>query len=207
MTAKAVRRRLNPVERRGLILDEALRLFAERHYSAVTVRDIALTCEINVGLIYHYFDSKDDLVRCALGHAIEQLIEGYEQRRVASDDPRDEILAWLDMHIAIAPTLSRMVKLMSDCASSDIRDAEIDALVAGFYQSEKSVLESALQKGVASGRFAPLDVPKMARRIGLMLDGIFHASASRGDNRIIADIRDLADFLDTVLVVGSGSRE
>ncbi len=73
--------------------------------------------------------------------------------------------------------------------------------MAGFYRSEKSVLESALQKGVATGRFAPLDVPKMARRIGLMLDGIFHASASRGDNRIIEDIRDLAEFLDTMLGV------
>lgn len=206
MTAKAVRRRLNPVERRTLILDEALRLFAERHYLAVTVRDIALTCEINVGLIYHYFDSKDDLVRCALGHAIEQLIEGYEQRRVASDDPRDEILAWLDTHIAITPTLSRMVKLMSDCASSDIRDAELDALVAGFYASEKSVLERALDKGVASGQFTALDVPKTARRIGLMLDGIFHASASRGDDRIVEDIRDLAGFLDTMLGIVPGSR-
>lgn len=199
MTAKAVRRRLNPTERRTLILDEALRLFAERHYSVVTVRDIALACGINVGLIYHYFDSKDDLVRCALAHAIAQLVEGYEQRRVASDDPRGEIMAWLDAHITIAPTLARMVKLMSDYASSDIRDAELDALVAGFYRSEKGVLESALAKGVASGRFGALDVPRTARRIGLMLDGIFFASASRGDDRIVEDIRDLADFLGAML--------
>lgn len=199
MTAKAVRRRLNPVERRTLILDEALRLFAERHYSTVTVRDVALACEINVGLIYHYFDSKDDLVRCALAYAIAQLVEGYEARRIASDEPRDEIMAWLDAHITIAPTLARMVKLMSDYSSSDIRDAELDALVAGFYASEKSVLESALAKGVANGRFAAIDVPRTARRIGLMLDGIFFASASRGDNRIVDDIRDLADFLGTLL--------
>lgn len=199
MTAKAVRRRLNPAERRTLILDEALRLFAERHYSSVTMRDVALACGINVGLIYHYFDSKDDLVRCALAHAIGQLVEGYEARRTTIEDPRDEILAWLDMHIAIAPTLSRMVKLMSDCASSDIRDAAIDALVAGFYESEKTVLERAIGKGVASGRFGPLDVARTARCIGLMLDGIFHASASRGDNRIVEDIRDLAGFLDTML--------
>lgn len=199
MTAKAVRRRLQPAERRTIILDEALRLFAERHYAMVTVRDIALTCDINVGLIYHYFDSKDHLVRCALEYAIEQLVAGYEERRIALDDPRAEILAWLETHVTITPTLTRMVKLMSDYASSDIRDAELDAVVAGFYEGEKTVLESALQKGVDSGRFMPVDVPKTARHIGLMLDGIFHASASRGDDRIVADIEDLVEFLDVML--------
>ncbi|HZX86851.1 MAG TPA: hypothetical protein VFF19_24990, partial [Reyranella sp.] len=49
------------------------------------------------------------------------------------------------------------------------------------------------------GRFMAVDVPKTARRIGLMLDGIFHASASRGDDRIVADIEDLVDFLDVML--------
>jgi len=199
MTAKAVRRRLQPAERRTIILDEALRLFAERHYAMVTVRDIALTCDINVGLIYHYFDNKDHLVRCALEHAIEQLVAGYEERRIALDDPRAEILAWLETHVTITPTLTRMVKLMADYASSDIRDAELDAVIAGFYEGEKTVLESALQKGVDSGRFMAIDVPRTARRIGLMLDGIFHASASRGDDRIVADIQDLVDFLDVML--------
>lgn len=199
MTARPVRRRLDPAERRALILEEALSLFAGRHYSSVTVRDVALACGINVALIYHYFESKDDLVRCALAHAIEQLVEGYEARRASTDDPHDAIRAWLDTHIAIAPTLSRMVKLMSDYASSDIRDAELDALVAGFYRREKALLEGALARGVASGRFGPVDVPRTARRIGLMLDGIFYASASRGDDRIVEDIRDLADFIGAML--------
>lgn len=195
MTAKAARRRLPPAERRAMILDEALRLFAERHYSVVTVRDIAQTCEMNVGLLYHYFDSKDDLVRQALEHAIGQLMLGYEERRTEQADPLAEILAWLEIHIEIAPTLARMVKLMADYASSRLRDDELDALIAGFYRGEKEVLESALSRGIAGGLFRPHDIGLMARRIGLMLDGIFFASASRGDNRIEADIRDLADTL------------
>ncbi|WP_428031849.1 TetR/AcrR family transcriptional regulator [Ancylobacter sp.] len=199
MTARTARKRLQPAERRGMILEEALRLFAERHFSVVTVRDIALVCGINVGLLYHYFDNKDDLVRRALGHAIEQLMAGYEERRAAGVEPLAEILAWLDTHIELAPTLALMVKLMSDYASSGLRDDEVDALIAGFYAREKQLLESALQRGMDSGRFTPVDIPRTARRIGLMLDGIFHASASRGDDRIIDDITDLADFVRDML--------
>ncbi|GLK84733.1 TetR/AcrR family transcriptional regulator [Ancylobacter defluvii] len=195
MTAKTARRRLPPAERRAMILDEALRLFAERHYAVVTVRDIAQVCEMNVGLLYHYFDSKDDLVRRALEHAIQQLMLGYEARRTQQPDPLAEILAWLESHVEIAPTLIRMVKLMADYASSGMQDEVLDALIAGFYGGEKELLEDALQRGIAAGLFQPHDISRTARRIGLMLDGIFFASTSRGDNRVAQDIRDLAEVL------------
>lgn len=199
MTAKVARRRLPPAERRAMILDEALRLFAERHYSVVTVRDIAQVCDMNVGLLYHYFDSKDDLVRRALEHAIHQLNDGYEAHRAGQGEPLAEILAWLETHIAIAPTMARMVKLMSDYAGSGMRDDELDALIAGFYGREKVVLEEALERGAAAGRFRPLDIARTARQIGLTLDGIFFASSSRGDDRIIDDIRDFAAILPGML--------
>lgn len=198
---KPARKRLQPAERRTMILDEALRLFAERHYSIVTVRDIAQSCDMNVGLLYHYFDNKDDLVRRALGHAIEQLGVSYEARRAAGLDPLAEILAWLDTHVELALTLAQMVKLMSDYANSNIRDEEIDGLIAGFYEGEKRVLEGALRRGIEAGRFGPIDVSRVARRIGLMLDGIFYASASRRDERIEDDIRDLADLVRGMLGV------
>lgn len=205
MTAKTSRRRLQPAERRIMILEEALRLFAERHYSAVTVRDIAQVCAMNVGLLYHYFASKDDLVHRALEHAILQLDAGYEARR-GDTDPLSEILAWLETHIALAPTLTRMVKLMGDYAGGSVRDPELDELIAGFYRREKEVLEGALQRGMASGQFPPLDASRTARRIGLLLDGIFFASASRGDDRIADDIRDLADVLPSWIGVTNPSR-
>lgn len=201
MVARPARKRLQPAERRVMILEEALRLFAQRHFSVVTVRDIALVCEINVGLLYHYFDNKDDLVRRALGHAIEQLMAGYEARRAAGAAPLREILAWLDIHMELAPTLAQMVKLMSDYASSGLRDEELDGLIAGFYAREKLLLEGALRRGVEGGDFAAVDIEKTARRIGLMLDGIFYASASRGDDRITEDIADLADFVRAMLGV------
>ncbi|TCK23803.1 TetR family transcriptional regulator [Ancylobacter aquaticus] len=201
MAARTARKRLQPAERRVMLLEEALRLFATRHFSVVTVRDIALVCDVNVGLLYHYFDNKDDLVRRALGHAIEQLMAGYEARRAAGAEPLAEILAWLDIHMELAPTLAQMVKLMADYASSGLRDDELDGLIAGFYGREKQLLEGALARGVESGRFAPVDIPRTARRIGLMLDGIFYASASRGDDRIVDDIADLADFVRDLLGV------
>ncbi|MFG1462801.1 TetR/AcrR family transcriptional regulator [Xanthobacter sp. DSM 24535] len=196
MNVKAVRQRLDPAKRSELILDAALQLFGTSHYSIVTVRDIALACGINVGLIYHYFENKDHLFRRVLAHALNQIMVGYEERRgVRENDPLSDIGAWLDIQITIAPTVTRMVKIMADYAALNARDAEVDQLIANFYRDERVLVEETLARGIAAGMYRPVDAAKMARLIGLHLDGIFHASASRGDDRIADDIEELREFL------------
>lgn len=188
---KPTRVRLDPAVRSELILDEALRQFAERHYSVVTVRDIAVGCGVNPALIYHYFASKDHLFRGALRHALEQMLSEYDARRPDAVDPLAEIMAWLDTSAALVPTLSRMVKIMADYAASNVRDAPTDAIIRRFYAEEIDLFERSIARGVETGRFRPVNVAMMARTISLHLDGIFHASARRGDDRIVEDVDDL----------------
>ncbi|MBX9468007.1 MAG: TetR/AcrR family transcriptional regulator [Rhizobium sp.] len=53
-----------------LILDATLGLVGTSHFSVVTMRDIALACDVNVALLYHYFSSKDHLIRAVLSRAL-----------------------------------------------------------------------------------------------------------------------------------------
>ena len=50
-----------PVRRR--LLGEATRLFAERGFEATSVQEIVVAAGVTKGAMYHYFDSKDDLLR------------------------------------------------------------------------------------------------------------------------------------------------
>ena len=53
--------------RRLQILDGALRAFAERGYSQASNKDIAVAAGIkSAGLIYHYFENKEDLLRAVI---------------------------------------------------------------------------------------------------------------------------------------------
>lgn len=196
---RPARRRLAPAARTELILEEALRLFAERHYSNVTIRDIASACGVNPALIYHYFDSKEDLFRRALSYAMDQLYAGYSDVRACAPDPRAEIMAWLDIHVSIASTVTRMTQLMSDHSASHGDDAGARALIRDFYAFEQTLLEDCIGRGVAAGLFRPVDVARTARTVSLQLDGIFYASASRGDDRIERDIADLRALVAALL--------
>lgn len=194
---KVARQRLDPEKRIELILDATLGLVGTSHFSVVTMRDIALACNVNVALLYHYFSSKDELIRAVLARALGQITDDYERRR---EEHRADFLAdigaWFATHRMMAPTMmSRMVKLMSDQAAQPVKDPELDALVQGFYRFERELVVSTLETGMADGRYRPVGAPKLARFVGLHLDGIFHAAESRGEVRIAEDIEELRDLL------------
>src|SRR5579859_5974702 len=85
--SKATRRRLPPEARVRYILDGALDLFSRQPYAAVTTRDIAAACGVNVALIYYYFKNKDVLFHAVIKHAIDEALQNYKQRTRDVRDP------------------------------------------------------------------------------------------------------------------------
>jgi AcrR family transcriptional regulator len=51
-----------PVDRRRQILDAAVRVFARQGFHACRVSDIANEAGVAYGLVYHYFDSKEQIL-------------------------------------------------------------------------------------------------------------------------------------------------
>lgn len=195
----AIRKRLDPVQRSESILEQAFKLFSERHYSSVTMRDIAECCGINVSLIYHYFDSREHLLEAVLDHAIERLIGDYRALGAEQATPWRAVESWLDLHVEDAAIVMPMVKILADHMGKRGENAAVDAAVDKLFRNERAFLEAALRRGVDAGDFAPVDAAQMARFIGLHLDGIFHGSASRGEARIAGDIGDLKDMVRRLL--------
>jgi AcrR family transcriptional regulator len=62
-----------PVRRR--LLAEATRLFAERGFEGTSVQEIVLAAGVTKGAMYHYFDSKDDLLHEIYGRVLRMQME------------------------------------------------------------------------------------------------------------------------------------
>jgi len=60
-------------ETRARLLDAAARLFAERGYARVTVRDICKKARANVAAVNYHFGGKDGLYRAVMRHAMETM--------------------------------------------------------------------------------------------------------------------------------------
>jgi TetR/AcrR family transcriptional regulator, fatty acid metabolism regulator protein len=58
----ATRAKGKPVDKRRLILDAAVRVFARRGFHHCRVSDVADEAGVAYGLVYHYFDSKEEIL-------------------------------------------------------------------------------------------------------------------------------------------------
>src|SRR3712207_2425068 len=78
-------------ERRNQLVDAALRLFAEKGFEKTTIKDLTEAVGVAQGLIYHYFESKEELLFAAVDR------HGFlpELRRVLAasyERPAEEVL-------------------------------------------------------------------------------------------------------------------
>jgi TetR/AcrR family transcriptional regulator, fatty acid metabolism regulator protein len=93
MTAARGRTAVAAADKRRVILDAAVRVFARRGFNACRVSDIADEAGVAYGLVYHYFRSKDevlDTVFLERWNLMLDLIREVDGRDVA---PREKLRA------------------------------------------------------------------------------------------------------------------
>ncbi|MBK8904979.1 MAG: TetR/AcrR family transcriptional regulator [Anaerolineaceae bacterium] len=62
-------------ETRATIVESAMRLFAQKGYATTTTRSIATEAGLSVGLMYHYFDSKERLLYAVFDFVMARIDE------------------------------------------------------------------------------------------------------------------------------------
>ncbi len=89
-------------ERRQQIIDGALGVFSSKGFIAATNKDIAEAANINsTGLIYHYFDSKEDLLKAVIEHYAPPMQMLAEADSFMALEPKEALvkfgMAYLEM--------------------------------------------------------------------------------------------------------------
>src|SRR5947209_810031 len=119
--------RLQVDERRQQLLDAGARLFAERAYEEISMRQLAEAAGVSKPLLYHYFPSKIDLFKAAVAEKateLQQLIEPSGE-----GTPLDQLSRSLDAYLAwIEDNANTWSKLMQSAANLP----EARELVEGF---------------------------------------------------------------------------
>jgi len=94
------------IDRRQLILEAALSVFAEQGFEAATNKEIAERAGVNQGLIYFYFESKADMFFAAFEHharfVMAELDVVFEQER--DEEPASGLAQLLRQIVAILDT-------------------------------------------------------------------------------------------------------
>lgn len=89
----------------------ATELFASKGYQATSVRDIANAMGMTVSNIYHYFGSKEGLLRAILKHYSQILLDQLRDVAARDLDPLQRFRLLLSTHLQVAGTRPRENKI------------------------------------------------------------------------------------------------
>jgi TetR/AcrR family transcriptional regulator, fatty acid metabolism regulator protein len=80
-----------PVDKRRQILDAAIRVFARQGFHSTRVSDIADEAGVAYGLVYHYFDSKDQVLNELFTERWSLLLAAIEAADRQPTGPREKL--------------------------------------------------------------------------------------------------------------------
>ena len=156
-----VRDRKSPEVRRAEILDAAERLLVRRGIDAVSIADIAQEAGAAKGLLYHYFESKDDLIAVLRERYLSDWYSEIE-RLLAATGAGDE-----------EDRFARFLRSMYEFHADKI---ELHHLLLGGEGAEHDIIQKTrklllefVRLGVRSGRFS---VAKLEPTVDFILNGL-----------------------------------
>ena len=181
-------RRRQAEERRAQLIDTALEVFAAKGVEGATVKDLSEAAGVAQGLLYHYFRSKEDLLRAAL----ERHYFLPELQRITSPDrdrPAREVL------VEIGQRFGAMLRERRQLLQVMLREAPTNPAVAerveGARREGVRLLAKYLDSRVAAGELRAHDTEATAR---LLLYAVVMAHLTDG-----LDEGFLSAVVDTIL--------
>ena len=135
------------IDKRRLILDAGVRVFARQGFHTCRVSDIADEAGVAYGLVYHYFASKDEILNTLFLERWDVMLAAIAEADASSRSPRDKLLAVAgfivdsyrhdpDLMKVIIVEVTRAANTFGRTHLAKIRDAY--ALIAAIVQRAQS---------------------------------------------------------------------
>jgi len=123
-------------EKKQLIMDAALELFANNGYASTSISQIAEKTSISKGLMYNYFSSKEELLQSILNLLSDEIAEMIDPNH-DNEISEEEALLFFDLYFDMIKKKREQIKLYSQIS--------VQPEVVG-YVSEKKINTNILKQ-------------------------------------------------------------
>jgi len=150
------------IKTKDKILRAAVRLFSDRGYDKVSMRDIAAAVGVKAASIYNHYNSKEELLKSIYEFYVDRQRRLFpspeEHLRMAETASLTQLLSSLDIHYA-PPEVDEMMNRIITIAVREINvDRDSEQFIRGsIFDSVNSLLRPLLKRMVELGRLEPFD--------------------------------------------------
>jgi len=142
------------------LLDHAAHIFCEKGYAGASMRDLSRAAGMSLAGLYHYFESKEDLLYLIQKHTFRTIIDQLQERLKESSDAEERVRIFIENHLEYFLANKEAMKVLTheDETLKNGRGAEIRAIKREYYKICLDLLEDLRrEKGLQfSGRLAVL---------------------------------------------------
>lgn len=187
---------------RERIVSTALRLFAEKGFAAVGIREIASEVGLSSATLYHYMGSKDDMLQEIMTDRLSRLLTVTRLALTGLKRPEDKLVTVVRVHVLVHALHPDSV------VDHQIRDLgpQARAAVIGLRDEYEAIWRSLLADGSAGGTFR-IGSPKLTRLALLEMCNGVATWYSRSGEFTPGDIADhFADLALGTVAARRGSR-
>ena len=147
------------VRKRVEILRSAAAAFRDRGFAATSMRAVALQVGLTPGALYHYFDSKSDLLYFCQEYSADRMIE--RARKV--------LRLGVSWQMKLRAIITEQMLCMLDELNGSAAHLEYHALsraqrerIVRKRDAYEAIVRGVLEKGIRAREFAPCDVKMVA---------------------------------------------
>ena len=186
-------------EMRQRILDGAYRAMLAGGYRGTTMPAIAAEADVSVGLLYRYFDSKEELYLAMCEGVTQAQLDELAAHLGTIADPSERVAAAVRHFVDSLEAEGWGAIVTTGWAEADVRPALRDILRRRCDQV-RAFAAMFLREAIARGEIAPVDVEGLSLGTAMLLDGVIAHHAESGD-RFDADLvqRSVNALLDPVM--------
>lgn len=147
------RRRLAPEERKRLLLNDAVEIFATRGIGRGGHTEIAELGGVSVATVFNYFNTREDLVDAVLDEVEAQLLSLAEEVYNQGDAPLDAIQNHIKTFLSMCETNPAYIKVWLEWSCS-IRE-DIWPKYISFQNKLLEMIAKQIDKAIKNGDLAP----------------------------------------------------
>lgn len=187
MSEVTSRRERERQERIRYILEVAERLFAERGFFRVTMRQIAKRAEFALGTLYAFFESKRHLYGRLMSGKMEEFVGWVTAHMASAEGPREQVERFVEAKLRfLRENLSFLRLYLAETQTPRFHSEEEVEPLRRSHRDLIGRLAQVFRRGIAEGVFVQLEPEGLARA----LDGLTSACACHwleGDRSLPAE--------------------
>jgi len=176
LTIKSNKRREKERQRRiRAILKAALEIFSRKGYASTTTDEIAEAAGLSKGLLYFYFNSKEDIFVSVLKDGMEKLISKLKKEIRPDLSPEDQLITFIETEYEFYSKNIKFFKLLNSTYSGYvlgmISPESREEFISTHYE-EMKILEEIFDRGKERGIFKDIDTHDLIFSLAGLMHGL-----------------------------------